>query len=181
MLTDPPYAKEFDYVWDILALFNSCMSDGASLITLCGHYQIPRVIDALRKTLNYHWCCQLPNRNQPIMHGWNIKVSWKPALWFVKGDARAHQLMVDNLQIIGKNLWSFSRDHHKWGQSEEMALSPILNLTKPGDIVLDPFLGSGTTVWCAKKLGRKSIGIEIEEKYCQIAVERLRQSVMDLT
>ena len=42
-------------------------------------------------------------------------------------------------------------------------------------IVLDPFMGSGTTLRAAKDLGIKSIGIEIEEKYCQIAVERLRQ------
>lgn len=42
-------------------------------------------------------------------------------------------------------------------------------------IILDPFLGSGTTAVAAKQLGRKFIGVEIEEKYCRIAVERLRQ------
>jgi len=47
-------------------------------------------------------------------------------------------------------------------------------------LILDPFLGSGTTAVAAKILGRKCIGIEIEEKYCKIAVERLRQSVMRL-
>jgi DNA modification methylase len=49
-----------------------------------------------------------------------------------------------------------------------------------GDLILDPFLGSGTTALAAKILGRKCIGIELEEKYCKIAVERLRQSVMRL-
>ncbi len=49
-----------------------------------------------------------------------------------------------------------------------------------GDLILDPFLGSGTTAYCAKKLGRKCIGIEIEERYCEIASKRCSQSVMRL-
>jgi len=47
------------------------------------------------------------------------------------------------------------------------------------DLILDPFLGSGTTAYCAKKLGRKCIGIEIEERYCEIAANRCRQMVME--
>ena len=82
------------------------------------------------------------------------------------------------------NVW------HVWNQMrgiehpaifpEKLARDHILSWSNPGDLVLDPFNGSGTTTKMAREAGRRAIGIEVNEEYCEIAVSRLRQGVLPL-
>jgi site-specific DNA-methyltransferase (adenine-specific) len=61
---------------------------------------------------------------------------------------------------------------------EQLALDHIQSWSNPGDLVLDPFVGSGTTLKAARLLGRRAIGIDISEEYCSIATTRLSQQVL---
>lgn len=63
---------------------------------------------------------------------------------------------------------------------ESLAKDHIVSWSDPGDIILDPFSGSGTTCRAAKDLGRYAIGVEINGPYCEAASVRMRQEVLPL-
>lgn len=71
-------------------------------------------------------------------------------------------------------------DHPTVKPSDLMKWLVKLTATPTGGTVLDPFMGSGTTLYAAKEMGRKAIGIELEERYCEIAASRLAQGVLPL-
>lgn len=69
---------------------------------------------------------------------------------------------------------------HPTTKPEPLMVELVTDFTDPGETILDPFAGSGTTLVAAKRLGRKSIGVELSEKYCEIAARRLSQGALDL-
>jgi site-specific DNA-methyltransferase (adenine-specific) len=72
-----------------------------------------------------------------------------------------------------------SKEWHAWGQPLAQAAALIDFLTDPQDLVIDPFVGGGTVLRAAKDLGRRAIGIEVDEATCATAVRRLAQEVFD--
>ena len=94
--------------------------------------------------------------------------------------------LVTGDECFRGNVWRYpigtpdgNRTAHPAPFPEALARDHILSWSNEGDIVLDPFNGSGTTAKMAKLMGRKAIGIEINEDYCRIAVERLKQGVFN--
>ncbi|MDQ1327999.1 MAG: hypothetical protein QG641_1284 [Candidatus Poribacteria bacterium] len=78
--------------------------------------------------------------------------------------------------------WSMPENtDHPTQKPEKLVAKVILASSKPNDIVFDPFLGSGTTSVVAKKLGRKYVGIELDETYCILAEKRLAMADKDKT
>jgi len=96
--------------------------------------------------------------------------------YLVQGKGRQQDVIFDN---IPPERWL--KEYHSCSKPITFWRKLLLRgSVKETDIIFDPFLGSGTTALAAKQLGRKFIGIEISEKYCEIAKQRLRQEILPL-
>jgi site-specific DNA-methyltransferase (adenine-specific) len=99
----------------------------------------------------------------------------EPKDWKEDGNGRYRITHPSNLwSDITVPFWSMQENtDHPTQKPEKLVAKIILASSKPGDMVFDPFLGSGTTAVVAKKLGRRYVGIEIDEYYCCLAEKRL--------
>lgn len=176
VITDPPYKTEFLPLYGQMA--KECgriMKDGALLITLCGQFAINRIIKNMDEYLTFYWIGGMPNSAGSVARNFHkqIMCSWKPALWYSKGKVKDHQFVFDLFQTK-----RIERVNHKWEQPIGWFEYYIEKLTREGDIIMDPFAGSGTTLLASKMLKRNYIGIEINPEYCKIAEQRLAQQVL---
>jgi DNA modification methylase len=100
---------------------------------------------------------------------------WEPILMYGK-----RRLYHDSLRLPAWNNHSHgTTGDHPCPKPLRLMTWLVMEGSDEGATVLDPFMGSGTTLRAAKDCGRKAIGIEVEESYCEIAVKRLAQGVLD--
>ena len=103
------------------------------------------------------------------------KVDGKPKDWEETENGNFRDTFPSNFwDDISIPYWSMPENtDHPPQKPEKLIAKLILASSNPGDVILDPFLGSGTTAVVAKKLGRQYIGIEMEREYCALAKKRL--------
>jgi len=109
-----------------------------------------------------------------------LDLPWKPAHQqiYVIGSGFEGRRDSDVLRFAPVQSMAYNGRVHPHQKPVEL-MRELIGKCPPGTI-LDPFMGSGTTLRAAKDLGRRAIGIEIEERYCEIAVQRLAQGVLAL-
>lgn len=102
----------------------------------------------------------------------------KPKDWAEEPDGNFRVTHPSNLWTdLSVPFWSMPENtEHPTQKPEKLIAKLVLASSRPGDVVFDPFLGSGTTSVVAKKLGRQFVGIEQEERYCLLAENRLEMA-----
>lgn len=167
-LTDPPYIAETMPVTCAAAKpVAACLRDGGSLLMEMAHLHVPAALAAYSETMRFHWIiARVQSGPQAYMNGKRVIVGWKPFLWFTNGIYRG-AWMGDCLRGLPTGKRS-----HEWEQPVDGPLS-LLSRMHTARTVLDPFLGSGTTLVAAYRLGRHATGIEISEEYCELAAKRI--------
>ena len=106
------------------------------------------------------------------------RVDGQPKDWDDTPDGKFRLTYPSNFwDDISVPFWSMRENtDHPTQKPEKLYAKLILASSRPGDVVFDPFLGSGTSAVVAKKLGRHFCGIELEETYCLWAMKRLRMA-----
>jgi DNA modification methylase len=172
-----------DYADWIIGIFKSIepkMSDEASLIAFLDRKYTGYFADALENNTNLIYRNKLYFvKNNPLPHirKNNYRSCIEEAIWFSKQKYHINFLSQDEMkQVFYGNIGSKHSDHPT--EKYFWMINPlIIRHSQECDTVLDPFAGSGTTAVACEKLNRKWICIEKDERYCEMAKQRLESVV----
>jgi hypothetical protein len=159
IITDPPYPKEFLNCFSELSKYASeHLKENGFMAVYSGNYHIPEVIKRLSENLTYVWTfCLYHAGSTQLVLGVNIMTGWKPVFIFSKGKKKMRFSAYDVIHSEKRE-----KDSHEWQQSESGVKPLIEILSNPGELIVDPFSGSGTFGKVSVGLGRKFIGAEIQ-------------------
>lgn len=172
IITDPPYPKDYLPLYETLAKRSSqWLKDGGLLIAMAGESYLDQIMAMMTRHMSYYWtaCYLLPRQPTPLRQR-NVNTSWKPLLIFNKGEYKG--------KIFGDVFTSERNEKslHDWEQSESGMYSIISQICFPGQYILDPFVGSGTTGIAALKHGCLFDGFDIDLDSVNIAKGRLHDT-----
>lgn len=170
IITDPPYPREFLHLYDLLAEeAKRLLRPGGSLVVMCGQSYLPDLFARMTPHLTYQWTLAYLTPGGQSAQLWTRKVNtfWKPLLWFVNGTYDGPWL--GDVTRSNEN----DKNHHNWGQSVGGMADIVRRFTVPGDCILDPFCGAGTTGVAALASGRRFIGVDIDADCIRTTSERL--------
>ena len=134
---------------------------------------------AVKDPKNYYFNVEAVKMKRKVLAPYRVDGAAKD--WIETKDGNFRITYPSNFwDDISIPFWSMPENtDHPTQKPEKLIAKLILASSKPGDVVFDPFLGSGTTSVVAKKLGRIYCGVEINEEYCLYAAKRLRMAELD--
>lgn len=176
IITDPPYPGEFiDLFTDLSHLAARLLKPSGVLVVMCGQYYLPDYITRLSTAMRYRWtAAYIAQGARTRVHASRVGTGWKPLLVYQRHDAQDVPFLVDDLfdAAVGTTDGVDKRFHH-WGQSEPGIAEMVERFTEQGALVVDPFLGGGTTAVVCRDLGRRFIGCDIDAAAVATTRERL--------
>ena len=175
IITDPPYPKVFLDIFTVLGQISEyVLKPGGLLIVMVGQSYLPEILENLSKQLTYHWTMAYltPGGKSVQQFQRNVNIFWKPILIFSKGKYTGKWFG----DVCKSDTNDNDKEHHHWGQSESGMIDLMTRFVIPGDIVLDPFLGGGTTAVVALELGCHFIGYDIDKNAIETTKARLCQN-----
>jgi DNA modification methylase len=172
IFTDPVYDRIEDYRWLAETAARVLKPDGSALVFAWGAL-LPDVFAAMT-ALQFEWPISLYISNRTIDTRCKVGFNkWTPCLWYSRGKPIAPRT-ADLMQCNAfQALYGDGRSNHQWSKSPEFMLHYMAAFTRPGAVVLDTFVGGGTTAAVAKQLKRNYIAFEIDPATAEKARERV--------